>query len=157
MARSEAPDGAGVNIPPPLIYLSALLIGLGISWFVPIHVLPQRVATPLGVVLIAIALTLVVFAIPLFRRANTTITTRDPVTTLITSGIYQYTRNPLYLALTSFFLGLATLANSLWAIVLIIPVVLIIRYWVIAREERYLQSKFGAQYADYTQRVRRWL
>ena len=51
----------------------------------------------------------------------------------------------------------AFLFNSLWLLALLVPVLLVMRYGVIAREEKYLESKFGAEYSDYKKRVRRWI
>ncbi|MEQ1688928.1 MAG: isoprenylcysteine carboxylmethyltransferase family protein, partial [Sphingopyxis sp.] len=73
------------------------------------------------------------------------------------TGIYSHTRNPMYLGMVSVFLGLAVAMSSLGALLLAMPVMVIIRTQVIAREEAYLTAKFGAEYTAYLARVRRWL
>jgi protein-S-isoprenylcysteine O-methyltransferase Ste14 len=80
-----------------------------------------------------------------------------PTKALVTDGLYAYSRNPIYIALTLIYLGLTIAANSVWSIVFLVPILVIIRYGVIAREERYLERKFGDAYAEYRKRVRRWI
>ena len=73
------------------------------------------------------------------------------------SGPYCFTRNPLYLGLSLIYLGLGFAVDSLWIVALLIAVLVIVRFGVIAREERYLESKFGDAYRRYKGTVRRWL
>jgi protein-S-isoprenylcysteine O-methyltransferase Ste14 len=80
-----------------------------------------------------------------------------PTTVLVTEGPFRYSRNPIYLALTLLYLGVAFLVNAWWILLLVVPVLLVIRYGVIAREEVYLARKFGDAYRQYTTQVRRWL
>lgn len=108
-------------------------------------------------VLLALGLLLGVSAIGLFRRAGTNVNPNQPVTSLVFDGPYRFTRNPMYLGLTCLYLAAALFARSMWACVLIIVVLLVIRFAVIAREERYLDIKFGDEYRSYRARVRRWL
>ena len=89
--------------------------------------------------------------------ARTTLSPHKPTAALVTSGIFRITRNPPYLGLVALYLAIAVFANSLWALALIIPVVAVVNFAVIPREERYLERKFGREYTDYRQRVRRWL
>jgi protein-S-isoprenylcysteine O-methyltransferase Ste14 len=91
------------------------------------------------------------------RRAGTRVEANKPTTTIVTDGPYRFTRNPIYIGM---FLGQAGLAigfDSLWVLVMLMPFYLVIRYGVIAREEDYLDRKFGAAYRVYKARVRRWL
>src|SRR5262249_44808441 len=80
-----------------------------------------------------------------------------PTTALVVDGIYGRTRNPLYLGGTLVYLGLSVAAGSLWSIVLMVPLLWVINVGVIAREERYLERKFGDVYRAYKRRVRRWV
>jgi protein-S-isoprenylcysteine O-methyltransferase Ste14 len=92
-----------------------------------------------------------------FIRAGTNIPTNRPTTALVTAGPYRFSRNPIYIALTLLYLGIALAVDSAWIAGLIVPVLIAIRYGVIAREESFLEQKFGAAYRDYKARVRRWL
>lgn len=154
---NEARDTAGVTFPPPLIYVAGLALGLGVSWLWPVHLMPQTAARALGAVLLLMWVVVWAAAIPLFARAKTPINPSQPVTALLTSGIYRLTRNPLYLGLALFYLGCTVIGNSLWALVLFVPVIAIIQVGVIGREERYLERTFGDTYREYTRQVRRWL
>jgi protein-S-isoprenylcysteine O-methyltransferase Ste14 len=78
-------------------------------------------------------------------------------TALVTEEPFRYSRNPIYVVLTLLYLGVAFLVNALWILLLVVPVLVVIRYGVIAREEAYLTRKFGDAYHQYTTQVRRWL
>jgi protein-S-isoprenylcysteine O-methyltransferase Ste14 len=80
-----------------------------------------------------------------------------PTTALVTKGPFRYSRNPIYVALTLLYLGVALLINALWILLLVVPAVLVLRYGVIAREEAYLTRKFDDVYRQYTAQVRHWL
>jgi len=148
-----------LKIPPPLV---ALLIGAAM-WAAsrpgPAFELPLLVR---GAVFVAIAI--VGGAIALagdleFKRARTTINPLKPekATALVTSGIYRVTRNPMYVGLTLVVLGWAAFLCSAWALAGPVAFVLYISRFQIAPEERILSAKFGAAYAEYTSRTRRWL
>jgi len=92
-----------------------------------------------------------------FVAAGTNIPPDLPTTALVVDGIYGRTRNPLYLGATLVYVGLSVAAGSLWSIVLVVPFLWVINVGVIAREERYLERKFGDVYRAYKRRVRRWV
>ena len=150
-------DHAGVIFPPPLIYGGFLLIGFVIDFFWPIPVLPDIVQYAVGGVLIVLALTIVIPALILFRKGGTAVRPDRPTTAIITSGPFRFTRNPFYLALTVLYAGIAIITDSVWVMGLLIPVLLIMNRGVIAREEKYLDGKFGEEYRRYKETVRRWL
>ena len=81
----------------------------------------------------------------------------EPTRTLVVNGPFQFTRNPLYLAMTLIYFGIALAFSSLWALVLLVGVLVIMDRSVIASEEQYLQRSFGERYMQYKARVRRWL
>ena len=107
--------------------------------------------------MIAAGIALAALAMRRFRAAGTNIPTPLPSTALVAGGPYRFSRNPIYLALTLIFLGLAAAANSLWLLLLLPAVLAVMHYGVVLREERYLGGKFGERYLDYKARVRRWL
>jgi protein-S-isoprenylcysteine O-methyltransferase Ste14 len=149
-------DNPGV-IARPLIYLGALALGLGLHAASRVTALPATAARVLGVVLIACA---VAVAVPAFRamaRAGTSFRTERPTTAIVTDGPFRYTRNPIYVALTLLYVGIGMVLNALWVLLLIVPVIVVMQLGVIAREERYLERKFGDEYRRYKVRVRRWL
>jgi len=97
------------------------------------------------------------FGLHEFMRAGTEVSPHRPSTALATGGIYSHTRNPLYLALTLVYLGIAAATDDLWLLPLTVPLLVVTRYGVIWREERYLRVRFGEKYRHYKERVRRWI
>jgi protein-S-isoprenylcysteine O-methyltransferase Ste14 len=92
------------------------------------------------------------------RRADTAIDPRKPVSRLVVEGPFPYTRNPSYLSMAMIYARLVSLANALWAILLLPAALIVIQRGVIEREERYLERKFGEEeYLRYKARVRRWV
>jgi protein-S-isoprenylcysteine O-methyltransferase Ste14 len=92
-----------------------------------------------------------------FKRSETSPKPHKPTRAIVTSGPFRYTRNPIYVSFTLVQLGVALWAASGWILLLLLPVLVTIRYGVIAREEDYLERKFGDEYVSYRRSVRRWL
>ena len=156
---SGAADVAGVIALPPLIFLRFLLAATVLEAFVPLpflaaHALARYLA---GAALAAGGFVMIGMGTRRFVAAGTNIPPYLPTTALVVDGIYGRTRNPLYLGTTLVYLGLSVAAGSLWAIVLVVPLLWVINVGVVAREERYLERKFGDAYRAYKARVRRWV
>lgn len=155
----NAKDGAAVRIPPPLVYLGAVIVGVIVQAFVaplPIE-LPFGLRITVGAAAAVLSVVLVGLANNLFRRTD-----QDPkpwVTTpeIISTGVYRITRNPMYVGMGLLQIAIGVgLAN--WWIIILVPVVLAIVYLTAIRhEEAYLERKFGRVYIDYKHSVRRWL
>ena len=154
---NETKDNAGVKVPPPLIYLSAMIAGLILNYFFPMAFLPVSVSRIAGILLVAFAVFIFVSAFQKFKRAETNLEPWKPTTAIVSDGVFRFSRNPIYLAFTLFYLGATFLFNSLWLLALLMPVLFVMSYSVIGREERYLENKFGTEYSDYKRRVRRWI
>jgi protein-S-isoprenylcysteine O-methyltransferase Ste14 len=153
----EDRDNAVVVAPPPLIYLGPLVLGLLLNRKLSVPLLPRGVARALGWPLLAGGVSLMSWFVFTMRRADTPIDPREPVSNLATDGPFRYTRNPAYLSMAMIYAGISSLANALWAILLLPATLLVIQRGVIEREERYLERKFGEEYLDYKGRVRRWI
>ena len=153
-------ETAGVIARPPLLFLTALLLGLAAD-----HLLPLPFAFPqadlahwiIAGSLILMGLVFAAAGIRNFSRAATPIPTNQPTRALVTTGIHRWTRNPIYLGLFLLYGGLGVAARSPWTLILTLPLAITIRYGVVAREEAYLERRFGDAYRDYKARVRRWL
>lgn len=150
-------DSPNVVAPPPLIFLSGLLIGGLISWFFPFTFLPKSLATIGGIALTVAGLTIIVTAIVQMRRAKTNVEPWKPTTAILDDGLYAVSRNPIYAAMCLIYLGMSFLFNSFWFLPPLVLVLLIVHYGVITREEKYLTGKFGDEYLSYKNRVRRWV
>jgi len=148
-------DAPRVGFPPPLVYLGFLLLGPLIERVVPVPVLD--LPRPIGASFLIVGLSLVTVAIGLFRSAGENPQPWTPSKGIIESGIYRYTRNPMYLGMAFAQAGLAMLIGSWTSLALVAVSVAIIHTQVIAREEAYLTATFGDAYRDYCARVRRWL
>jgi protein-S-isoprenylcysteine O-methyltransferase Ste14 len=154
----DNPDTAGVAVRPPVLWMVLFLIGFGLDWLSPLPFLPTDAPLPwIGGAVFAAGLALAVASFRNFIRAGTNVPTNRPTTAIVTSGPYRITRNPIYIGMLLGQAGLAIGFNSLWILATLIPQFLILNYGVVAREEAYLQRKFGAAYLDYKSRVRRWL
>jgi len=149
-------DHADIRIPPPLIYVVGFVLGLLLERAFPVLVLPQTASRVAAVLCIALCAILTVWSIGLFRRAHTSFVPIKPTTTLVVYGPYKFTRNPMYLSLVCLYLGLALWFGMVWALILLPAVIALVQHYVIAREEEYLERKFGAEYLRYKAGVRRW-
>jgi protein-S-isoprenylcysteine O-methyltransferase Ste14 len=155
---NQPTDAANVVIHPPIALALAVLVGLGLDWLFPLPFVP--VLLPhiwIGLAIFALAFGLAIWAIATFRRAGTRIETNLPTSTIVTSGPYRFARNPIYLGMLLGQIGLAIAFNTLWILSTLVPFFLVLRYGVVAREEVYLDRKFGDEYRRYVARVRRWL
>ena len=154
---NNEPDNPGIKVPPPLIYLLPLLLGLILDRKVHPPFLPSGVVRMVGWPLIGCAALIGGWWRKTMLDADAPVRTDRPVPRLTTAGPFGYSRNPAYLSLAMIYAGRATLRNSLWAM-LFLPVVLyMIQREVIGREERYLERTFGEEYLAYKARVRRWV
>jgi protein-S-isoprenylcysteine O-methyltransferase Ste14 len=154
----DTADTAQVIVRPPLAWGLAVIAGLALSWLVPLPFLPAALpAGWLGATVCALALALGVWAVVTVTRAGSNVPTNRPTISIVESGPYRFTRNPIYLGMFLVVIGLAIAFDTLWVLLMLVPFALVIRYGVVAREEAYLERKFGDVYRGYRSRVRRWL
>lgn len=92
-----------------------------------------------------------------FRMNNTSLNTMIPVNKIVSSGPFQISRNPMYVGLALIYLGIAFIVNDLLVLLLLIPVLAVMNWYIIPREEQYLEARFGEAYRTYKNKVRRWL
>lgn len=150
-------DTAGVIAPPPLVYLGALGLGLGLDAVVGRGSLPSAIRAPVGAASIVAGMGLMGSFVGAFRRAGTPIDPYTPSAAIVTDGPYRLTRNPGYLGMTLLYAGIAIAADAVWALAPLPVAITVIDRGVIAREERSLERTFGAPYTEYKRRVRRWI
>jgi protein-S-isoprenylcysteine O-methyltransferase Ste14 len=150
-------DHPDVRIPPPLIYVAGLALGFLLEREFPVLVLRNIPSRGAALVCVAVWAILTVWSIGLFRGARTSMIPIKPTTALVVSGPYEFTRNPMYFGLICLYLGLALWFGVFWALILLPVVIAAMQYYVISREEQYLERKFGEEYLRYKARVRRWI
>jgi protein-S-isoprenylcysteine O-methyltransferase Ste14 len=149
--------GAGVRLPPPLVYIAAVLLGLALDRLLPLPFPTGSLGDWVGGALVFSALIFDVLGVHELRRARTTVRPDRPTSALVTRGPYRISRNPLYLSLAVIQAGIGIWIDNLWVLALVVPTVAIISRTAIAPEERYLADKFGPPYRAYQNAVRRWL
>ena len=156
-------ETAGAIARPPFLFLVALLLG-----FVSDHLLPlpfpvsrigpaHWISAVIAGSLILIGIGVFAAGIRNFSSAATPVQGTKPTRALVTTGIHGWSRNPIYLGMFLVYGGIGIVVRSPWILILALPLAITMRYGVVAREEAYLERRFGDAYRDYKARVRRWL
>ncbi len=158
----EKSSGPGVRFPPPFLFAGGILL----AWLLGSRVhelplipesVPLIVIRVVGYLLVLGGLVITAWGMIIFARAQTAIIPHKPASSLVETGPYKFTRNPMYTGMTSAYLGIAVLLDSGWAFLLLPPVLFLLQRLVIRREERYLSAAFGETYDAYRARVKRWV
>jgi protein-S-isoprenylcysteine O-methyltransferase Ste14 len=157
-------DASSPVIWPPIIYGSAALVSALAAWFVPWPFLTALIGSDwrllvrlAGGALIAAGLAAALAAEIRFKAAGTPVPPTRPTKAIVSTGIYGWTRNPMYLGMTLCLLGLGLGLDQLWFVIATPIAMALVTKLAIEREEAYLAAKFGATYLDYKRQVRRWL
>ena len=156
--ETSGPDVANLGlVRPPFVYLGSIALGLVLHLLWPARVVPPSISTPAGAIITVLAIALFVSAVRTLRAAGTPVPGNRPTTTIVRTGPYRFSRNPIYLAFSLVQLGLSLWINSLALLITLIPAVALMWLVVIPREERYLETRFPSEYSPYKASVRRWL
>lgn len=152
-------DHPEVKIKPPVIFLAYIGAGVLLSNIVPIDFInaDSMWLQLIAYVLILDGVCLAFFSMRRFRKLNTNISTRKAVNSLVTSGVYRYSRNPIYLGMFLSYGGIILLTANFWLMMLAIPLYFQMKYAVIVKEETYLLASFGSEYERYKDSVNRWI
>jgi protein-S-isoprenylcysteine O-methyltransferase Ste14 len=155
---TEAPDkhGPGVRIPPPVLTATVIFTAYLIDFYFPFRLNESTLFIP-GVALISLACLIALLAVIRFLKFKTHVEPWKPTSTIITTGVYRFSRNPIYLAFAIINVGIGFLLNSGWILFSVVALIPLLQVVVISREERYLETKFGEDYLQYKRRVRRWI
>ena len=151
------PDAPGVIAPPPLIFLAGILLGVALDWYRPGSFWPGAGRFAVAAPLILGGLLVAYLAYRRFRAAGTNVVPYKPTTAIVTDGLFALSRNPIYLAMVAVMAGIGLALDNFWVLVMLAPVLPVMHFGVIIREERYLAGKFGEEYRRYRNSVRRWL
>ncbi|MGA3340643.1 MAG: isoprenylcysteine carboxylmethyltransferase family protein [Methylocella sp.] len=149
--------GPDVIALPPLILGAAIALGLILNYFWPAKVLARSLAVPLGILIVFVAVAIGLLAVREMVTASTPLDVRKRSTRIVTSGVFQQSRNPIYLGMVLLCTGVAFLVDSLWLLGLVPLFAAILQKGVIEPEEAYLERNFGEEYLRYKARVRRWI
>ena len=159
MTTRDSPDSPGIHFPPPLAYVVPLALGfLAYRWW-PVGIVPGQyrpIIATIGWLLVLVAAILLLPAYVSFFRARTSLLPHRPARTIVRTGHYRWTRNPMYISITALCAGFACVFNALWPLLLVALSVVFTDRYIIPREEAYLERAFGSEYLGYKQKVRRW-
>ena len=154
---SQHKDHADVKIAPPILTLIFIFIAYVAKWTIPISFVVPSILRNIGFGLIVVGFLLGIAAFLEFRKARTTVDPHGSVSNIVTSGIYRFTRNPIYMGFLLMLIGIPLNSGTYWGIILVPVFIYFMNSLVIEREEAYLEKKFGDVYTSYKSRVRRWL
>jgi protein-S-isoprenylcysteine O-methyltransferase Ste14 len=156
---AEHSDAASVRFPPPLVYLAAVIAGALLHAYVlplPFDFPPgARIAVAIAIALLGVAM--MIGAVGLFKRTGQDPKPWKTTPEIISSGIYRFTRNPMYVGMALLQTGIGVGFANGWIVALVPPVLIVIYAIAIRPEEAYLESKFGESYTEYKKSVRCWL
>jgi protein-S-isoprenylcysteine O-methyltransferase Ste14 len=152
-------DNPGVYVPPPIFYVLTFLAAVFIQKIIPINnsLFHLRFFKITGMFFLLIALFFLIRSLKQFFQSKNTLITIRAASSLETAGIYNISRNPMYIGLAVVYLGVSCFIGNWWNIIFLPLLLLVVQEYIIKREEQYLERRFGQVYLDYKRKVRRWL
>lgn len=153
----DKPDNPGVIVPPPLIFLTCLVLGYFLNRLYPLPFFERPLSIIISAIFFAYAALTAGLAFYYMKKSGTNVNTGKPTNTIVNTSVFSYSRNPIYLSMIMLLIAFSLFLNILWILILIPVFVLVMQKGVIEREEAYLEKKFGSEYLNYKNRVRRWL
>jgi protein-S-isoprenylcysteine O-methyltransferase Ste14 len=154
MTAEHHKHGPGVKIPPPVVPVTLVALAYLCNQLWP---LPLKLDHGLGWVLLAIGIVLSGATFIQFLLFKTSIIPHRPDQQLMSGGVFIISRNPIYLSFLIFQTAASDLMQSWWPVVLLPVCYGFLRFYVIAKEERYLEHTFGEEYQQLLRKTRRWL
>ena len=150
--------GANVRVPPPLVFLAFIIIGVGLSYMRPLesHV-PLWPRLTIAIALAAASIALFLSSLSLFRRTGQDPRPWAPAPSLLIQGPYRFSRNPIYVAMTMLQVAIGVARDNMWIVLFAIPALAVVHFAAVLPEEQYLREKFGDSYHQYLRSVRRYL
>lgn len=160
MSNSTESTSKDVALPgllrPPLVLLAAIILGVVLNLIWRLRFVPAALV-PAGPIIVFAAVVLFVLSLREFRAAGTSVRGSKRSVTIVRTGPYGFSRNPIYVAFVLLVLGLALWLNNLWLLVALAGLASFLSIVIIPREEQFLERNFQAQYSEYKASVRRWL
>lgn len=150
-------DHADVKIHPPILLLFHLFAVFILKRLLPLSFAFPNVFVWVGYAFVLVGLSLAFSAVSRFMQAHTTVDPHGSVNTIVTSGPYRFSRNPIYLGFVCMLIGFPFIFRTYWGLILSPLFIILMNMLVIQHEEAYLEKKFGEQYTSFKSRVRRWL
>jgi protein-S-isoprenylcysteine O-methyltransferase Ste14 len=154
---SEEQDHAGVVTHPPVFYIIATIIGLGVDYIYPLSFEFQGNEKTAGIVFVILGTLITALEFKMFASKKQSPSVHASVSEVYQSGIFAYSRNPIYLGVMLWMISGALFYDKLWILIMVGPLVIFMNKVVIEKEEAYLSHKFGDDYLNYMKKVRRWI
>lgn len=154
MATQDAP---GIVVAPPVHYVVFLLMAFFADHFYPVAMVNVPWSEPVGYGVVGLSFLWMWLVERQFRQCRTSSSCSHSAAALIVTGPFKYSRNPAYLGIALMFVGISLFVDSFWVFAAIVPASVSIHWFVIRKEEAYLARKFGDEYVQYRERVRRWI
>lgn len=147
------------KIPPVAVFIIAALLMWFVSSFTPTIDLPELIRWLLTLVFILFGAVMGLFGVYSFLKAETTVDPLKPekANSLVDTGVYKISRNPMYLALALVLIAFSIYLKSLWSLPVVLLFMIYMTRFQIFPEERAMLKLFGEQYITYMERVRRWI
>lgn len=156
---SDKKDRPAINkyVHPPVVAMFFIIVTILLGRFVPLVSELSRTIRNIGFGFVVVGFLFGLAAFLEFRKAKTTILPHGSVSNIISSGIFRFTRNPIYLGFLFMVIGFPLNYGSVWGIIAAPFFITTMNRLVIEKEEAYLEKKFKEEYTSFKSRVRRWL
>jgi len=147
----------GIKVAAPTLVFIHIIMAILLGRLLPLPIPAPAFLSWVGLGFAALGFVLGILAVVEFRRARVSSDPKKPARVLITSGVYRFTRNPVYLGFVLMLIGLPLSMRNYWGILLVQPLMTFMKDMVIQHEEAYLMQEFKKQYVEYCSHVRRWI
>ncbi|MCE9600840.1 MAG: isoprenylcysteine carboxylmethyltransferase family protein [Gemmatimonadetes bacterium] len=154
-AVDPLPDHPDLPYKPPLAYLGAIAVGVGVHHWWPMHARPAG-WMPVGVTVVLLGVALLVWAQVVFRAKRTPLEPWKATRAIVDDGPFAWSRNPVYIGFAIIQVGIGVWSDKLAVVALVLVPMVLTALVIVPREEAYLRRKFGAEYEGYCSRVGRW-
>jgi protein-S-isoprenylcysteine O-methyltransferase Ste14 len=150
---------AAITLPPPFLFFVCLGTGLLLDYFLPIDIpgIPRTIKMIIGMFFLTASAYFALGALTVMRKNKTPFDPSKETLVIVSKGPFRFSRNPMYLSLLLLMFGVASFTFSLWYFVAVFVLFFLLGPLAVKPEEKYLTEKFGKQYTDYKNRVRRWI
>lgn len=156
--NTTQPRTPAILAPPPILYLVSLALAFAVNAFAPRPITAASLTAQLaGAAFVLLSGAFARWAFVVMKMQGTSASPRKPSDALTTDGPFKLSRNPIYVAMTGLYFGIALLGNSFWPFLFLVPLLATMHWGVVLREERYLTHRFGEAYLAYKAKTRRWL
>jgi protein-S-isoprenylcysteine O-methyltransferase Ste14 len=158
-AALDAPstDNAGVMIRPVRWYVGIWILTLLLTWLAPWPLLEHPVPVWIGALMRVGGIAFGLWGLYTMHKLKTNICPRKCTKSITAKGPFRISRNPVYFGFSFAMIGVVFVWNTAWGVLTLVPLLLVMHFGVVLREERYLEQKFGDEYREYCAKVRRYL